>query len=157
MVIFTYEVFIKEVVAADKVNKLAKPQRRQAFNYGFQLQCVLGMALDIPLLNERKEIESLVREKQEAEGTLAAAGGNGYKFLLEDCSDLADIIDGISEISAKKSEKQHAAFETKVKFSRKIRRKAKDLKNFEQKLIWDYDNKRISLENGRKMVEIIKL
>lgn len=115
------------------------------------------MAPDIPLLSEKKEIESLVREREEAEGMLLAAGGEGYRFLLEDCSDLADIIDDIREISSKKGEKQHAAFETKVKFSRKIRRKAKDLKNFEQKLVFDYDNKRISLENGRKMVGIIKL
>ena len=115
------------------------------------------MALETPLLGEKKEIESLVSEKREAEEKLVAAGGKDYRFLLEDCADLADIIDDIQEISSKKDEKLHAAFDTKIKFSRKIRRKAKDLKNFEQKLVFDYDSKRISLENGRKMVEIIKL
>ena len=115
------------------------------------------MASDIPLIAEKKELASLVREKAEIEAKLSSAGGADFSHLLGDCADLADIIDEIDEVLSKKDIKEHAAFETKVKFSRKVRRKAKDLGNFEQKLVQEYDSKHIQLEHGRKMVEIIKL
>ena len=115
------------------------------------------MTFDLPLLEEKKEIEARVREKKQIEEKLVLAGGQEYHFLLEDCSDLLDMISEVSEIKNKKDKKMHAAFETKVKFSRKIRRKAKDLNNFEQKLIKEYDSKHITLEHGRKMVAIVKL
>ena len=102
-------------------------------------------------------IGALAREKQQIEAELRLAGGDDFHFLLEDCSDLSDIIDEIDEVNSKMGEKEHAAFEAKVKFSRKIRRKAKDLKNFEQHLVQEYDNKHITLEHGKRMVSIIKL
>ncbi len=109
------------------------------------------------LLAEKREIESLVQEKVQIEGKLVAAGGKQYSFLLQDCEDLADMIDEISEVSSKRDKKKYAAIDVKVKFSRKVRRKAKDLNNFEKHLVQEYDNKHITLEHGRKMAEIIKL
>lgn len=113
--------------------------------------------LEIPLLSEIGQIHILVREKSELEAKLLSAGGKDYFFLLEDCQELSEIIEDIKEISSKRSEKERAAFMEKVKFSRKIRRKAKDLAAFERRLVSEYENKRISLSHGRKMVEIIKL
>jgi len=60
-------------------------------------------------------------------------------------------------VSSQMSEKEHAAFEAKIKFSRKVRRKAKDMKNFEQHLVSEYESKHITLEHGKRMVSIIKL
>ncbi|MFA6214758.1 MAG: hypothetical protein WC717_05785 [Candidatus Micrarchaeia archaeon] len=99
----------------------------------------------------------LVKEKQGIEARLTQAGGSDFSFLLKDCSDLEDIIGEIEEVSSKRGEKEHAAFEAKVKFSRKVRRKAKDLKNFESHLVKEYESGHITLEHGRKMVSIIKL
>ncbi|MFA6328145.1 MAG: hypothetical protein WCY41_01735 [Candidatus Micrarchaeia archaeon] len=107
--------------------------------------------------NDGKEVRALVLEKRRIEGKLALAGGEDFHFLLEDCTDLSDIIDEIEDVSSQMQEKEHAAFESKVKFSRKIRRKAKDLKNFEQHLVSEYENKHITLEHGKRMVSIIKL
>jgi hypothetical protein len=104
-----------------------------------------------------KEIHSLVKEKGQLEAVLIPAGGNDFHFLLDDCADLTDIIDEIEDVSSQMSEKEHAAFEAKIKFSRKIRRKAKDLKNFEQHLVSEYENGHITLEHGKRMVSIIKL
>jgi len=104
-----------------------------------------------------KELQSLMGEKQRLEGKLTAAGGTDFDFLLEDCTDLLDIVDEIQNVSSKRGEKEHAAFDAKIKFSRKVRRKAKDLNNFEQHLVKEYENKHITLEHGRKMAAIIKL
>jgi len=112
-----------------------------------------GNAMD----NDSKEVHSLVLENRQIEAKLKLAGGEDFRFLLDDCSDLSDIIDEIEEVSGKMHEKEHAAFESKVKFSRKIRRKAKDLKNFEQHLVSEYESKHITLEHGKRMVSIIKL
>jgi len=107
--------------------------------------------------NDGREVRSLVLEKKQLEAKLKLAGGEDFSNLLEDCSDLAGIIDEIEEVSRKMHEKEHAAFDAKVKFSRKVRRKAKDLNNFEQHLVKEYEGKHITLEHGRKMVSIIKL
>lgn len=107
--------------------------------------------------SEKAELHSLVREKGGIEAKLTLAGRDDFHFLLEDCADLSDIIDEIEEVSSRMREKEHAAFEAKVKFSRKVRRKAKDLKNFEEHLVREYDSKHITLEYGRRMVSVIKL
>jgi len=108
------------------------------------------------LHSKEKELHSLVREKRHIEAKLTLAGGNDFHFLLQDCADLSDIIDEIDDVSSQMSEKEHAAFEAKIKFSRKVRRKAKDLKNFEEHLVREYDSKHITLEHGRRMVSTIK-
>jgi hypothetical protein len=107
--------------------------------------------------NDGKEVSSLVLEKRQIEEKLHLAGGGDFHFLLEDCSDLADMIDEIEDVSSQMHEKEHAAFDSKVKFSRKVRRKAKDMKNFEQHLVSEYESKHITLEHGKRMVSIIKL
>ena len=104
-----------------------------------------------------KEVRSLVQEKRRIEGKLKLAGGEDFHFLLQDCSDLSDMIDEIEDVSSQMGEKEHAAFEAKIKFSRKVRRKAKDMKNFEQHLVSEYESKHITLEHGKRMVSIIKL
>ena len=111
----------------------------------------------MPTKAERGEIASLAAEKAGIEGRLAAAGGNDFGFLLCMCNDLLDIIEEVGEVKSKVPEKEHASFETKVKFSRKIRRKAKDLRLFEQEVVRAFDSKRITLEHGRKMAAVIKL
>ena len=103
-----------------------------------------------------EEIRLLVGEKRQIEATLTAAGGQDFHFLLEDCTDLADLVEEMREVSSKRSEKEHAAFDTKVKFSRRIRRKAKDLNRFEKELVGEYEKKHITFEHGRKMAIIIK-
>ena len=103
------------------------------------------------------EVHALVLEKRQIEGKLKRAGGDDLHNLLQDCSDLSDMIDEIEDVSSQMGEKEHAAFEAKIKFSRKVRRKAKDLKNFEQHLVSEYENKHITLEHGKQMVSIIKL
>lgn len=108
-------------------------------------------------MEDDKEVHSLVLEKRQIESKLTLAGGDDFHFLLQDCSDLSDIIDEIEDVSSQMGEKEHAAFESKIKFSRKIRRKAKDMKNFEQHLVSEYENKHITLEHGKRMVSIIKL
>lgn len=107
--------------------------------------------------DDAKTAHALVLEKRLIEQKLALAGGDDFRFLLQDCSDLSGIMDEIEDVSRQLGEKEHAAFESKVKFSRKMRRKAKDMKNFEQQLANEYENGRISLEHGKKMVSIIKL
>ena len=107
--------------------------------------------------DSRQETVSLVREKRQIEEKLSAAGGKDFSFLLQDCADLLDMIEEIRDVSSKRGKKEHAAFESKIKFSRKVRRKAKDLGIFEQRLVQEYDSKHISLEHGRKMAAIIKL
>ena len=108
-------------------------------------------------MDDEKEIHALVREKRQIEEKLTLAGGDDFHFLLQDCADLSDIIDEIEDVSSQMSEKEHAAFEAKIKFSRKVRRKAKDMKNFEQHLVSEYESKHITLEHGKRMVSIIKL
>ena len=107
--------------------------------------------------DDEKEVHSLVREKKQIEDKLTLAGGNDFRFLLEDCADLSDMIDEIEDVSSQMHEKEHAAFESKIKFSRKVRRKAKDMLNFEQHLVSEYESKHITLEHGKRMVSIIKL
>ena len=107
--------------------------------------------------SEGNEIHSLVLEKRQIESKLKRAGGDEFHNLLQDCSDLSDIIDEIEDVSSQMGEKEHAAFEAKIKFSRKVRRKAKDLKNFEQHLVSEYESKHITLEHGKQMVSVIKL
>jgi len=107
--------------------------------------------------NDMDETRALVLEKRQLEGRLREAGGDDFGFLLQDCTDLSDIIDEIEDVSSQMGEKEHAAFEAKIKFSRKVRRKAKDMKNFEQHLVSEYENRRITLEHGKRMVSIIKL
>jgi len=107
--------------------------------------------------SDSKEVHSLVLEKRRVEAKLTLAGGDDSHFLLQDCSDLSDIIDEIEDVNSQMGEKEHAAFESKLKFSRKIRRKAKDLKNFEQHLVSEYESGHITLEHGKRMVSIIKL
>ena len=106
---------------------------------------------------EKDGISGLVEEKKEIVRKLAEVGGREFSFLLEDCADLSDIIENIGEVSGKKGKMERAAFESKVKFSRKMRRKAKDLRNFEQKIVEEFEKGHIPLEQGRKMVSIIKL
>ena len=108
-------------------------------------------------MDDEKEVHSLVQEKRQIEAKLRLAGGEDFHFLLQDCSDLSDIIDEIEDVSGQMGEKEHAAFEAKIKFSRKVRRKAKDMKNFEQHLVSEYESKHITLEHGKRMVSIIKL
>lgn len=115
-----------------------------------------AMLPESQLLGEKDTILTLVSEKRSIEAKLVAAGGEKYQRLLELCSDLADIIDDIGEIAGKRAKIEHAAFATKVKFSRKVRRKAKDLGNFEKELIAAYDQKLLPLEMGRKMVDVAK-
>jgi len=107
--------------------------------------------------NDGEEVRALVQEKRQLEAKLRLAGGDDFRFLLEDCSDLAGMIEEIEDVSSQMGEKEHAAFESKVKFSRKVRRKAKDMRNFEQHLVSEYENTHITLEHGRRMVSIIKL
>jgi len=107
--------------------------------------------------DDGQEVRALVLEKRQIEVKLKLAGGDDFQFLLQDCSDLADMIEEIEDVSSQMSEKEHAAFEAKIKFSRKVRRKAKDMKNFEQHLVSEYESKHITLEHGKRMVSIIKL
>ena len=107
--------------------------------------------------DDAKEVQALVQEKRQIEEKLRLAGSGNFQHLLQDCSDLSDIIDEIEDVSSQMGEKEHAAFEAKIKFSRKIRRKAKDLKNFEQHLVSEYESRHITLEHGKRMVSIIKL
>ena len=111
----------------------------------------------VHLQSEKEEIESLVRENAAMERKLAGIGGEDTEVLLGLCADLEDIIEGISEISAKKDTIGHAAFETKVKFSHKLRRKSKDVGRFEQTIVREFDAGHISLEHGKKMAEVLKL
>jgi len=111
----------------------------------------------VHLQSEKEEIESLVRENAAMERKLAGTGGEDTEVLLGLCADLEDIIGDISEISAKKDTIGHAAFETKVKFSHKLRRKSKDVGRFEQTIVREFDAGRISLEHGKKMAEVLKL
>lgn len=115
------------------------------------------MAPPDSVLSEKEEILSLAQQKQEMDEALAAAGGQDSSHLLKLCSDLSDIIGDMEEIRMKTHKKEHAAFDTKVKFSRKMRRKAKDLRMFEQELVQEFDLRHVSLEFGRKMGEIVKL
>ncbi|MEM2138401.1 MAG: hypothetical protein QW568_04905 [Candidatus Anstonellaceae archaeon] len=115
------------------------------------------MASADSVLSEKGEVHSLAKRKQGIVETLIAAGGQDFSFLLEMCNDLSDIIDDMGEIRMKIHEKEHAAFDAKVKFSRKMRRKAKDLRLFEEELLREFDQKHISLEYGRKLGEIVKL
>ena len=126
-------------------------QRKKPFNPS--TLNLTGNAMD----TDEKEIRALVLEKRRIAATLTRAGGDDFRFLLEDCSDLSDMIDEIEDVSSQMGEKEHAAFEAKIKFSRKIRRKAKDMKNFEQHLVSEYESKHITLEHGKRMVSIIKL
>ncbi len=107
--------------------------------------------------DEKRELASIAGERRALEEKLAGAGGREFGVLLSLCEDLSDIIEDISEISSKKSKMEHAAFETKVKFSRKMRRKAKDLGRLEQEIVQAFDGKHITLEHGRKMAEIVKM
>ena len=91
------------------------------------------------------------------ERKLAGSGGEDTEVLLGLCADLEDIIGDISEISAKKGTIGHAAFETKVKFSHKLRRKSKDVGRFEQTIVHEFDAGHISLEHGKKIAEVLKL
>lgn len=109
------------------------------------------------MLLEMGETGALAREKKDIEGKLVSAGGQEFHFLLGMCEDLSDIIEDVSEIYGKKEKKEHAAFETKVKFFRKVRRKAKDLNRFEQEIVQQFDQKHISVAHGRKMAAIVKL
>ena len=110
------------------------------------------------LLSEKGETESLVLEKRQIEEKLrSAAGGKDFSFMLGLCSDLSDMLEEVSDIAAKRHQKEHAAFDTKVKFYRRARRKAKDLGNFEMELVREFESKHISLEHGRRMVSIVKL
>lgn len=109
--------------------------------------------------NEKQEIETLVRENEQMERRLKAASGNAASFgpMIELCADLTDIIEDITEISGKRGKIEHAAFATKVKFSRKIRRKAKDLGRFEEAIVREFDSGSLPLAHGKKMAEIVKL
>ncbi len=115
------------------------------------------MPLQDSALPEKEEIVSLVQQKQRITETLTAAGGRDFGILLGMFGDLSDIIEGMEEISLKMHKKEHAAFMTKVKFSRKVRRKAKDLHLFEEELVREFELKHVSLECGRKMGEVVKL
>ena len=99
----------------------------------------------------------MAEEKRALLEKLTAAGGDDFAPLIGISRDLSDIIDEISEISGKRAEKMHAALESKLKYSGKVRRKAKELGRFEQNIIREYDSKRISLGHGRKMAAVIKL
>lgn len=107
--------------------------------------------------DDLKTVHSLVLEKAQIEGKLSLAGGGDFHFLLQDCSDLSDIISEVEDVSSQMGEKEHAALESKIKFSRKLRRKAKDMKNFEQQIVEEYESKHITLEHGKRMASIIKL
>src|SRR3989344_6923179 len=110
------------------------------------------------LLSEKEAISSLVLEKRQIEEKLrSAAGGKDFSFMLGLCSDLSDMLEEVSDIAAKRHQKEHAAFDTKVKFYRRARRKAKDLGNFEMELVREFESQHISLEHGRRMVSIVKL
>ncbi|VVC02440.1 Uncharacterised protein [Candidatus Burarchaeum australiense] len=115
------------------------------------------MALEILSSAEKKECEKLVHEKAQIEGTLAAEGGPDLPFLLDACTSLSALMDELREISGKMGEIGYAALNTKVKFSRKVRHKGKEIVRFEQKLMRAYEQKRISLGHLQKMAEIIKL
>ncbi|MCX6777569.1 MAG: hypothetical protein NT157_01660 [Candidatus Micrarchaeota archaeon] len=115
------------------------------------------MPQENPLLAEKGEIDSLVRERRQLEEKLSAARGPGSEFLLEACEGLTDLIDDFGEISSKKGEMEYAAIDTRVKFSRKVRHKTRDVGRFEQKLVRELDNKRITLKHVQKMAGIIKL
>ena len=110
------------------------------------------------LLSEKGETESLVLEKRQIEEKLrSAAGGKDFSFMLGLCSDLSDMLEEVWDMAAKRHQKEHAAFDTKVKFYRRARRKAKDLGNFEMELVREFESQHISLEHGRRMVSIVKL
>lgn len=109
------------------------------------------------LAREREGAEALAHERLRIIARLSAAGGRDFRFLLEDCAELADMIEEMQDISSKRQEKAHAAFESKVKFSGRVRRKVKDIGRFEQKLVREYDQGHFTLEHGRRMVEIINL
>ncbi len=106
--------------------------------------------------DSKEDIRSLAGEKRRIEATLTAAGGPDFSFLLDVCADLAGLIEEIREVSSQRSQKEHAAFYTKVKFSRKIRRKSKDLNRFEQGLVPEYGQKHITFGHGKKMAIIVK-
>jgi len=105
--------------------------------------------------DSRKEIQSLVREKKGIEEKLISAGGKDYKYLLENCLDLSDIIDEIEDVSIKRSEKRYADISVRIKLSRKARHKVKDLNKFDLWLVKEYEDKHITLEQGKKMGAII--
>lgn len=105
---------------------------------------------------EKEEMHSLLQEKRQIEDKLSAAGGKDSGPLLALCSDFLDIVYDISSLEGKRGEIEHSAFMTKVKFSRKVRRKAKDLGIFEQELVSQYDLGHISLGHARKMADAIK-
>ena len=112
------------------------------------------------LLSEKEELSSLVLEKRQIGEKLASAsGGQERDFgpVLELCWDLSDMVDEVSDIVGKRHQKEHAAFDTKVKFSRRLRRKAKDLEKFEIDVIREYELGHLSLEHGRRMVSVAKL
>jgi hypothetical protein len=109
------------------------------------------------MLPEKKEFESLVREKRELGLEIFARDGEDREALIGACEEIAGIIADFEEIVAKKDRVEHAAFATKVKFSRKVRRKSKDIGRFEQSLVTDFDSKRISLPHARKMAEVLRL
>ncbi|MDO8339584.1 MAG: hypothetical protein Q7T16_02905, partial [Candidatus Burarchaeum sp.] len=115
------------------------------------------MALDILSADEKNGCEELVRERTRIEGALAAEGGPDRDFLLTVCADLSELMSELGEISGKMGEIEYAAVDTKIRFSRKVRRKGKEIARFEQKLVQAYDKKRISLGHLQKMAEIIKL
>src|SRR3989338_3183886 len=112
------------------------------------------------LLSEKEALSSLVLEKRQIEEKLSAAtGGQGRdsSHMLDLCADLSDMLEEVSDISSKRHQKDHAAFDTKVKFYHRVRRKAKDLKNFEIDVVREYDLGHLSLEHGRRMVSAAKL
>ena len=110
------------------------------------------------LLSEKDEIAPIVREKLQIEEKLAnAAGCKDFAPMLRLCRKLCDTIDEVSDIVSKKERYAHAGFESKVKFSRKFHRKGKELWNFEMEIAGEYEAKHITLEYGRRMVEVAKL
>ena len=117
----------------------------------------MAMALDILSADEKKECEALVGERTRIEGTLAAEGGPDPNFLLSVCADISDLMDDLQEVSGKMGEIGYAALDTKIKFSKKVRRKGKEVGRFEQKLVHAYDQKRISLGHLQKMAGIVRL
>jgi len=110
-------------------------------------------------MEEEGEIRSLVEKIEAMEGKLSSAAGSAPSFepLIGLCADLTDIIENMLEISRKRSKIEHAAFDTKIKFSRKVRRKAKDLGRLEWEIVREFDRSNISLEHGRKMAQVVKL
>ncbi len=109
------------------------------------------------MLPEKKEIESLMSERKSLDSALSKYSSEDFPTLLSLSDDLADIIADFGELFAKKDKVAHAAFATKIKFSRKVRRKGKDVGKFEKALVSEFDAKKISLEHGRRMADIIKI